>query len=136
MDWMHVWCWTRLESPFCISCGFFAANFRMGGSRCGKFIVQIKWEPCPAVVLVNSAIFFKFPFPSFKAEEQTTKTTSSVPLKNFFVKTITVHLGIPRIESVVHHPFTHDLQSIYFVGIFHESNWVFVHPCSRCFFSG
>lgn len=76
MDWMHVWCWTRLESPFCISCGFFAANFRMGGSRCGKFIVQIKWEPCPAVVLVNSAIFFKFPFPSFKAEEQTTKTTT------------------------------------------------------------
>jgi hypothetical protein len=25
--------------------------------------------------------------------EQTTKTTSSVPLKNFFVKTITIHLG-------------------------------------------
>jgi hypothetical protein len=47
-----------------------------------RMVLDTSWESflrflrivCPAVVLVNSAIFFKFPFPSFKAEEQTTKT--------------------------------------------------------------
>ena len=49
-----------------------------------RMVLDTSWESflrflrivCPAVVLVNSAIFFKFPFPSFKAEEQTTKTTT------------------------------------------------------------
>ena len=75
-------------------------------------------------IYIYDIIHHQMGFVSRTNGEQTTKTTSSVPLKNFFVKTITVHLGIPRIESVVHHPFTHDLQSIYFVGILHESNWV------------